>query len=112
MARSVSTIIIWGVVAFLLAMMLTSPTGAVANANGAVLFGIVLVLTVAATLSTLAIWVGGSKREEAEGHVHHLAKAKRAYSNRVERLLEDLDDNEIYELEQRLLEGEQRRQSR
>ncbi|HEX3053571.1 MAG TPA: hypothetical protein VHP83_23125 [Aggregatilineaceae bacterium] len=110
MGRSLSTIIIWGVLAFLLAMMLTSPTGAVANANGAVLFGIVLVLTVAATLSTLAIWVGGAKREEEE--VHHIAKAKRAYSNRVERLLEDLDDNEIYELEQRLLEGEQRRQAR
>jgi len=102
-ARVIATIVIWVILAAVLSITLTSTTGAIAQAqSGAAVFGMVLVLTIAATLSTLAIWTAG------QGHPQEvqLAKAKRNPRARVERLIESLDDDEVYELEALLLRRE------
>jgi hypothetical protein len=98
--------VVWIGFTIITSTMLTSVTGPLANANGAVVFGIVLVLAFTALISTLAVWVGGRPDHEAELDTR-AAKAKRTNRNRVERLIESLDDDEIYDLEALLLSRDQ-----
>ena len=95
-----ATILIWVMMTIMLTTMMTSSTGAVNEMRGIELFGIVLALAGAATLSTLAVWLGGRNRESVETH---LAKAKREHPIRVRRLVDDLSDDEVYQLEELLL---------
>lgn len=104
--RAVATLVIWIGFTIMTSTMLTSVTGPIANSNGAAVFGIVLVLAFTALVSTLAVWVGGRPDHEAEQE-SRTAKAKRTNRNRVERLVESLEDDEIYELEALLLSRDQ-----
>jgi hypothetical protein len=62
--------------------------------------GVTLALGGVAAIMTLIIWVGGSWQARAETDAAGaLDKRKRPQHSRVERLLADLSDDEVYELE-------------
>ncbi|NDJ79375.1 MAG: hypothetical protein GYB65_24255 [Chloroflexi bacterium] len=113
MGRVLTTIVIWSAFAFMTVMALTMPTGAVANADGDTILSITAILAAAASISTTAIWVSG-REERPSGRAQSFAKAKRRDRNRAERLIEKLDDDDIYDLEALLLarEDEARRHIR
>jgi hypothetical protein len=113
--RVLATVVIWIAFSAMTVSLFTAPTGAISNADGAELFGIVLVLSIAAFLSTTAIWRG--EQGSSDRGVSDRAKAKRTMfreRSRIERLVERLDDDEIYELEALLLgqQEEARRRDR
>lgn len=111
MARIVATLLIWSCFTAITIALLTSVTGAIARASGVELFGIVLVIALAAAISTAAVWTGTPGY--TGGADRALAKAKRRRPRRAEDLLDSLDDEEIYELEALLLAREdQARQQR
>lgn len=97
-----ATILIWVMVTIMLTTMMTSSTGVVNQMRGIELFGIVLALAGAATLSTMAVWLGARGGHDAE-ESHRLAKAKRNRPDRIQRLMNDLSDDEVYQLEELLL---------
>ncbi len=103
--RLIATVVIWVGFTVMTSTMLTSVTGPIATANGAAVFGIVLILAVTSLISTLAVWLGGHSEEDARES--RAAKAKRTNRTRVDRLIESLDDDEIYDLEALLLSREQ-----
>ncbi|MBN2305899.1 MAG: hypothetical protein JXQ72_15555 [Anaerolineae bacterium] len=103
--RMIATLVIWIAMAALIGGLLTTPTGAIANAEGAVLFGIVMVMAIAGVISTGMVWFAGTRGQRLD--TVQRSKAKRHTSNRVERLIEALDDDEIYDLEALLLARDQ-----
>lgn len=111
-ARLIATLGVWILTMTMTAIVLTSPTGAVASMEGPAVFGIMLVLSLAAMVSTAAIWTGGrgaardSARWDAE-HQRERAKLKREGLSRAERLIQQLDDDDIYDLEALLLAREE-----
>jgi len=107
--RLMATLIIWLAFTITLAVILTTPTGAVANADGPTVFGIVLVLALVALMSTVSVWVA-SRDKGAD--LQSRAKAKRSGGSRVEQLVEALDDDEIYDLEALLLARDQQAHDR
>lgn len=108
-ARLAATLAIWIAFAIITASTLTSPTGAIAQASGVELFGIVLTMAIAAMVSTVAVWAVGWRATAADQDTASAArsKPKRVGRDRVERLIEDLDDDEIYDLEALLLARDQ-----
>lgn len=112
-SRLIATAIIW--IAFTMMMGLIAAAVATASdpldvAGGWIVFAIIMVLTVAVTISTRAIWNAAEREPQAE----HDKKLKRESPRRMERLLEALDEDEIYDLESLLLarEEEVRQQKR
>lgn len=98
--RLLLTFSIWLGLLILIGSLLTSPTGAIAQANSATVLGVTLALGASAAFMTLIIWVGGSWQARAEADAASaLGKRKRPQHSRVERLLADLNDDEVYELE-------------
>lgn len=98
--RLIATLGIWIILSIIIISLLTSATGAVNNADGATVFGIVFILALSAVFSTGAVWFGGAR---LEAEAVRSAKAKRHGRSRVERLIADLDDDEVYDLEALLL---------
>ena len=107
--RLIATLIIWIGFTIMVSTITTSVTGPVASGNSATIFGIVLVLALTALIGTLAVWVGGGRSGAAED-LARTAKAKRTTRNRVERLVETLEDDEVYELDALLLAREEEHQ--
>lgn len=105
--RMIATAVIWIATIAAVITLLTSPTGAIAEADGATAFGIVLVLAIAAALSTLPIWLS-AREPRPQARAIPVAKAKRHQQDRIERLVEALDDDDIYELEALLLARDHR----
>lgn len=105
--RAMATLVIWIGFTTITAIVLTSATGPLAHSNGAALFGIVLVLAITALCSTLAVWLGGREGTSQAQEIARSAKAKRTGRDRIERLVEALDDDEVYELEALLLSRDQ-----
>ncbi|GEM_PF-1019799 len=105
--RLLLTFSIWLGLLILTGSLLTSPTGAIAQANSATVLGVTLVLGGVAALMTLIIWVSGTWQARAEAE-NLSSKRKRPQHSRIEHLLADLNDDEVYELEALLLghEGE------
>jgi hypothetical protein len=103
--RLIATLTIWIVFATVMGVTLSSPTGPLNNANGGEITGIVAIMAAAATISTVVIWYGAKREESRESSAAHIArgKIKRIERDRVGRLIESLDDNEIYDLEALLL---------
>jgi hypothetical protein len=103
--RLIATLTIWVVFASVMGVALTSATGPLNNANGGEITGIVAIMAAAATISTVAIWIGAKREESRESNTAHIArgKIKRVERDRVGRLIESLDDDEIYDLEALLL---------
>jgi hypothetical protein len=116
--RLIATLTIWIVFATVMGVALTSSTGPLNNANGGEITGIVAIMAAAATICTVAIWVGARRDEIRQRNTAHIArgKIKRVERDRVGRLIETLDDDEIYDLEALLLarhdESAQHSQSR
>ena len=112
--RMVTTAIIW--VAFTIIMGIIAAALAITQPNmdtvstGALL-AIIIGLMVTVADSTKAIW-GFKPDQEDESEEARRAKAKRLEKSRVERLIADLDDDEIYDLEALLLARDQENASR
>jgi len=102
--RIVATTIIWVALVILLGGLLTTPVGAIADANSATILGIVIVLCVMAAMITAVVWQGGVVPRRADAADRALrGKRKRLQGDRVARLLDELSDEEVYELEALLL---------
>jgi cobalamin biosynthesis protein CobD/CbiB len=113
--RLQATLVIWG--AFTIIMGIIAAVVAAGDeldwAGGVFLLIIVTTLMVIVGTSTQSVW--DAKQDDSEDdETRRVAKAKRTGSRRVERLIEQLDDDEIYDLETLLLsreDGTPRRQS-
>ncbi|NLE52632.1 MAG: hypothetical protein GX613_14640 [Chloroflexi bacterium] len=106
MVRVGATLLIWTMFTVIIIALMTSVTGAIANVSEAAAFGIVLVIALAAAISTAAVW-SGTHSDDDESMARSLAKSKRRRSRRAEDILESLGDEEIYDLEALLLAREQ-----
>jgi hypothetical protein len=105
MMRLIATLTIWVVFAAVMGVALSSPTGPLNNANGGEITGIVAIMAAAATISTIAVWAAARHDNVSQSRSIPVArgKPKRVEQDRVERLIESLDDDEIYDLEALLL---------
>lgn len=101
--RLITTLIIWLVFAISLTMMVTLPSSGIFQASEVIVVTFILSLAVVAAISTLGVWgVLGHADDDAARR----GKGKRSLASRVERLVDDLDDDEVYELEALLLNRE------
>jgi hypothetical protein len=100
-----ATLIIWIIFAILSGTVLTSVTGPIATASENTLFNIIALFAATAGISTAAVWFGGWQVSRAETEARR-AKTKRQMPSRVRRLIDDLEEDEIYELEALLLSRE------
>ena len=102
--RLLGTLIIWIGFATTVSIVFTSVAGPMSHASEASLIVIAGIFAMMAMISTLAVWFGGG---QATGEPYHEAgayrKAKRVGSDRIRRLIESLDDDDIYDLEALLL---------
>ncbi len=103
-SRWLATGIVWFLVCTILAIVLTSSTGPAANSSGTAI-ALTVILAGAAVLATSSIW---GQDEQQLGEKMSFSKGKRVESGRVQRLIQDLSDDEIYELEATLLAQENR----
>lgn len=102
--RIVATTIIWVALVILLGGLFTTQVGAIADANSAAVVGVAVVLSVMASLITGVIWLSAIVGIGATRHDPALrGKRKRLQGDRVARLLDELSDEEVYELEALLL---------
>jgi cobalamin biosynthesis protein CobD/CbiB len=103
--RLLATLIIWGAFTIIIGIIgvALSLTKSTIDLTGAVMLLIILLALMALVSASMqAVWtakIDGADQDD----VARLAKAKRAGSRRVERLIEQLDDDEIYDLEALLL---------
>lgn len=99
--RLLATLIIWGactvIVSGILVALATAST--VEWWVGILVFILLLTLIIMVNESTQTIWKYGRPDSAAMPS----AKAKRLTRDRIERLVETLDDDEVYELEELLL---------
>jgi hypothetical protein len=72
------------------------------------LFALVVVIIAGAVSATRAVWQA-VREIAAQEKAASTAKAKRSHRNRIERLIESLDDEDIYDLETLLQNREQSR---
>jgi len=115
MMRMIATTIIWGAFISVVGVTLTMVTGPVSRMNGGEILGLTAVLMLGAVAMTYAIWHNGFQRGQFDDYRDHYAreaKLKRgprgANQDRVARLIDTLDDEDIYELEALLLDRESR----
>ena len=105
--RLIATTIIWGVFAAIAGVILTGPTGPSAAMNGGELVALMTIFMIGVIAVTYAVWHNGFNLGRAEPHNtaadRPRSKYKRTHDDRVGRLIDDLDDDEIYELEALLL---------
>jgi flagellar motor component MotA len=103
--RLLATLIIWGGFTIVIGIIggLLATSDATIDLGGAIIV-LIIVLSLMALVGTSmqAVWNAPSG-STADDEAARLAKAKRTGSRRVERLIEQLDDNEIYDLEALLL---------
>jgi hypothetical protein len=104
MMRLIATLTIWVVFATVMGVTMTNATGPIAKANGGEIIGIVALMAAAATISTVVIWYGTNRPETRDSSVNVArSKIKRVERDRVERLIDTLNEDEIYDLEALLL---------
>ncbi|MBN1200283.1 MAG: hypothetical protein JXJ20_00370 [Anaerolineae bacterium] len=106
--RLLATLIIWG--GFTAVMGILAGTVSASNmeldyVGGGILAVIVIFLIAAVMRSTNAIWSGMFTEYET------FAKPKRTGRRRAERLIEMLDDDDLYDLETLLLERQEKESS-
>lgn len=107
--RVLISLVIWIGVLSLIAASFTAVTGPITRANPGELLGMAAVLIIGAALGTAALWTGAGSQEETD---EQRGKSKRVRPSRVERLIDDLDDDEVYELEALLLARDEHHQQR
>jgi hypothetical protein len=104
--RLQATIVIWTAFTVVMSLLVLIGSDAASTIGGAVmLFTLAMTLIVGVTLSTTAIWKAGSESRSSDS-IASSNKSKRDY-RRVDRLIADLDEDEIYELESRLMAREE-----
>lgn len=106
--RLIATVSIWGAFAAVAGVALTGVTGPVSNMNGGEIVALMAVLMTGVIAITYAVWHSGFSVGRAENNaslrsIPSRSKSKRMHEDRVGRLIDDLDDDEIYELETLLL---------
>lgn len=109
--RMIATTIIWGAFISVVGVTLSMSTGPVSRMNGGEIVGMVAVLMIGVVSMTYAIWHNGFQRGQfdTDREYERRSKPKRTtsgYQNRVSRLIDSLDDDDIYELEALLLDRE------
>jgi hypothetical protein len=106
--RLLATLVVWTALVMIIGIIggVLVATGADLNwlGTGAVVL-VVLMLIAMVGVSMEAIWKGGETSEDEL----RAAKTKRVSRTRMERLIEALDDNEIYDLEALLLARDEER---
>lgn len=107
--RVAATVIIWIAFTVIVAVMAAAITITQPIVDGSIavmVLAIMLMLTVAVISSMRAVWQGNSqKNQPAESRGS--GKLKHRDPRRIERLIETLDDDEVYDLEALLLAREQ-----
>ncbi len=100
-----ATVVIWVAFIGFLAGFLISPTSLAGRMHEDTLFGIVAFLSIAAAISTAVIWgVFQRRSHDSEQDVTaHYGKLKHSSRDRLRRMVEQLDDDEIIELESLLI---------
>jgi len=101
--RLLTTLIIWGAFTAVVGVTLTSPTGPIADAGGIELVGIIALMALVAMGMTRAVWDDGFSRPARRADELISGKRKRSDSARLARLLEQLDDETVRDLEVLLL---------
>jgi hypothetical protein len=109
--RLMATLVIWVLFATIVGVTLTSSEGALARMRGGEVIIIVAILAIAASVITENIWKFANREQDQAARVA-VGKTKRAGQDRVRRLIESLDDEEIYDLESLLLAREESPESR
>lgn len=105
--RLAATFIVWAAFTFIVAIfaaMIAAANYSVTTGGGIILMIVFLALMITVSNATRAIWTGQAESDALE---NRRAKAKRRYRGRVERLLDDLDDEEVYDLQALLLGRDQ-----
>lgn len=95
--RLYATLIIWVAFTITTALILTADSGLVSRIETYEAIPILGVLAGAATLSTWAIWIAAGRGSTPEAVSD--ADAKRKRRTRLERLVDTMDDEDLYELE-------------
>ncbi len=103
--RLIATTIIWGAFISVAGISLTGVTGPIAQMNGGEVVALMAIFMSGAIAMTYAVWHSGFNVGRAGDYAgsEGRGKAKRSYPDRVERLIEELDDDMVYELEALLL---------
>lgn len=113
--RLAATVIIWAAFVIMIGIIggLIAASGfSLDLAGGGIVLVIILGMLVAVTQSTQAVWSGEQKTPSREDERRAAGKAKRQERSRIERLIQDLDDDEIYDLEAMLLARDSDRERR
>lgn len=97
--RLLATTIIWGAFVAVVAITMTSSTGPIADASGSTLVGIMAITAFVAAAMTFAIWNEGFDAPARRDSERLSSKRKRSESERLARLLEQLGDDKIHDLE-------------
>ncbi|MBN2305897.1 MAG: hypothetical protein JXQ72_15545 [Anaerolineae bacterium] len=105
--RVAATLILWIAFTIMFLAIVEVLNSAEEVSMGASAMSVVVLLSIltAVTQSTRAVWGGNSQGKVDESRASR-AKTKRQTPSRVERLIEALDDDEIYDLEALLLARE------
>ena len=97
-----ATAIIWGaLMVVLITFLLVGRLGNAPGVDGAVIFFVMAALTIAGSFATDKVW---RRREEVSEQ--EAMKAKRSNRERIERLVETMDEDESVELETLLMARE------
>ena len=105
MARVIATTFIWGAFAGMMIAILVSSTGPMVHASGFTVMMVTGMLTAAASVGTYAVWNSG-QAPDGSGYGATVNKAKRIRPTRMSDLIQTLNDDEVYELEELLLSHE------
>ena len=107
--RLYATLVIWLSFVVLTTLLLTLPSSVFATGSATVAVITLIVLAITASISTMAVWdaLDDDETPTEQDSAAARAKQKRAQRARMERLIEELPDDDIYELEALLLAREQ-----
>jgi hypothetical protein len=114
--RLIATVIIWGAMVPVIGIILGTTSGPASRMNGGEIIGLIAIFMAGAIAMTYAVWHSGFNIGRAEDYGassrERLGKSKRAGRDRVEHLIDDLEDDEIYRLEELLLDRDKEARQR
>ena len=100
--RLIVTVVIWIMFAVVMGSLLWAPAGLVARMADEFVLGIVIALSAAVAVPTVAMWRSSGDTRAVPSSLaddRQARKAKRDQANRLQGLIEQLDEDEIVELE-------------
>ena len=107
--RLVATLVIWTLFTTIVGVVLTSPVSVFAGGNADDALGFASIMALAAVFSTFSVWFDWQSAIETRRNAKTYSKSKREATRRhdrrrIERLIDTLDEDEIYDLEALLLD--------